>query len=97
LHQLDFKKENEANGVVVAQGIEPESRVNVWTKVPLTFAEETKVPSLVGLRADRAIHAAEQLGLKVQVQGNGSTVSAQSLKAGSEAKPDAPFVLTMSK
>jgi len=35
--------------------------------------------------------------LKVQVQGNGSTVSAQSLKAGSEAKPDAPFVLTMSK
>jgi len=97
LHQLDFKKENEANGVVVAQGIEPESRVNVWTKVPLIFAEETKVPSLVGLRADRAIHAAEQLGLKVQVQGNGSTVSAQSLKAGSEAKPDAPFVLTMSK
>jgi len=97
LHQLDFKKENEANGVVVAQGIEPESRVNVWTKVPLIFAEETKVPSLVGLRADRAIHAAEQLGLKVQVQGSGSTVSAQSLKAGSAVKSDAPFVLTMSK
>jgi len=97
LHQLDFKKENEANGVVVAQSIEPESRVNVWTKVPLTFAEETKVPSLVGLRADRAIHIAEKLGLNVWLEGNGTRVSAQSPRAGSELKPDAPFVLTMSK
>jgi cell division protein FtsI (penicillin-binding protein 3) len=96
-YQLDFKKENEANGVVVAQGIEPESRVNVWTKVPLTFAEETRVPSFIGLHADRAIYAAEKLGLKIQVQGSGSKVLAQSLKAGSEVKPDAPFVLTMGK
>ncbi|MFN3560793.1 MAG: penicillin-binding transpeptidase domain-containing protein [Chloroherpetonaceae bacterium] len=96
VHQLDFKKENDARGVVVAQGILPESRVNVWTKVPLTVAEESKVPSLVGLRADRAIHVAEQLGLNVQVQGNGSKVLAQSLKAGSEVKQDAPFILTMS-
>lgn len=97
LHQLDFKRENDSKGVVVAQGIVPESRVNVWTKVPLTFAEEAKVPSLVGLRADRAIYAAEQLGLNVQVQGSGSKVSAQSLKAGSQIRQDVPFVLTMSK
>ncbi|MFQ3608334.1 MAG: penicillin-binding transpeptidase domain-containing protein [Chloroherpetonaceae bacterium] len=97
LHQLDFKKENDAKGVVVAQGIAAESRVNVWTKVPLTFADETKVPSLIGLRADRAIHVAEQLGLNVQVQGNGSKVLAQSLKAGSEVSQKVPFVLTMSQ
>jgi beta-lactam-binding protein with PASTA domain len=71
--------------------------VNVWTKVPLTFAEETRVPSFIGLHADRAIYAAEKLGLKIQVQGSGSKVLAQSLKAGSEVKPDAPFVLTMGK
>lgn len=97
LHQLDFKKENDAKGVVAVQSIAAGSRVNVWTKVPLTFADEAKVPLLVGLRADRAIHAAEQLGLNVQVQGNGSKVSAQSLKAGSEVRQNAPFVLTMSE
>lgn len=97
LHQLDFKKENDATGVVVGQGIASESRVNVWTKVPLTFGDEAKVPALVGLRADRAVHAAEKLGLNVLVQGNGSKVSAQSLKAGSEARKDASLVLTMSK
>lgn len=97
LHQLDFKKENDATGVVVGQGIASESRVNVWTKVPLTFGDEAKVPSLVGLLADRAVHAAEKLGLNVLVQGNGSKVSAQSLKAGSEARKDASLVLTMSK
>lgn len=97
LHQLDFKKENDAKGVVVAQGIAADSRVSVWTKVPLTFADEAKVPSLIGLRADRAIHVAEQLGLDVQVQGNGSKVSAQSLKAGSEVRQAVPFILTMSQ
>ncbi len=97
LHQLDFKRENDGKGLVVAQGIVPESRVNVWTKVPLTCAEEAKVPSLVGLRADRAIHVAEQLGLNVQVQGTGSKVEAQSLKAGSTVRQEEPFVLTMSK
>lgn len=97
LHRLGFKKENDAEGIVVAQGIAPESRVDMWTKVPLTFAEEAKVPSLVGLNIDRAIYIAEQLGLSVQVQGEGAKVLAQSVKAGSEFKQGAVCVLTMGK
>jgi cell division protein FtsI (penicillin-binding protein 3) len=96
VHGLDFKIETENKGVVMAQGIEPEKRVAVWTKVPLKFSETSKtVPSFVGLRADRAIYAAEQLGLKVEAVGTGNRVASQSLRVGMTAKPDAAMVLTL--
>ncbi|MCS6987944.1 MAG: penicillin-binding transpeptidase domain-containing protein [Chloroherpetonaceae bacterium] len=95
-HQLDFKRENAGEGVVIAQGVAPETRVTAWTKVPLTFAEESKTPSLVGWRADRAIYVAERLGFEAQARGNGSKVIAQSVKAGSDIKQGASLVLTMS-
>lgn len=95
-HQLDFKRENAGTDVVVAQTIAPGTRLEAWSKTPLAVAEEAKVPSFVGWRADRAIYAAERLGLRVEARGNGSRVVAQSLKAGSDARENAPLVLTMS-
>jgi beta-lactam-binding protein with PASTA domain len=45
--------------------------------------ESEKMPQFVGLRADRAIYAASQLGLKIECSGNGGKVTGQFPKAGS--------------
>lgn len=99
LHKLDFKRENEAAGIVVAQGVKSGVRAAMWSKVPLTFSGSEqlgKMPNLVGLRADRAIYEAKQLGLKIRFAGAAGTVVSQTPKAGSAVSASAECWMTMS-
>lgn len=104
-HKLDFKRENEltdaATQVVVRQGVDAGKRLPIWSKVPLTFSgAEPKdgarqMPSLIGLRADRALYEAGRLGLRLEIAGKSGKVVAQSPKAGEQIKEGQPCMLTL--
>ncbi|MBC8043681.1 MAG: PASTA domain-containing protein [Rhizobacter sp.] len=96
VHRLDFKRENEMKGAVISQSIKAGTRVEVWSKVPLMFedANASKMPSLVGLKADRAIYEAKQLGIKVSMQGTGGIVVSQRPKAGDKPNGDCQIVMS---
>jgi len=62
-----------------------------------TLAQKYKtiMPNLKGMSAMDAISILENMGLKVQTQGNG-TVSKQSVKSGQKVKPKSVITLVLS-
>ncbi|NTW50536.1 MAG: PASTA domain-containing protein, partial [Chlorobiales bacterium] len=99
LHNLDYKKLGDDDGIVVAQGVQPGKRVMGWTKVPLEFAQPdkaSKMPNLVGLGADRAVATIEQLGLRVRISGAGGKVASQWPQSGASVADGQSCILRMS-
>lgn len=99
LHNLDYKKLNDDEGVVVAQGVAAGKRVALWTKVPIEFAQpqtDSKMPNLVGLGADRAVATVEQLGLRVRISGAGGKVASQWPQSGAKVADGQSCILRMS-
>ncbi len=95
--------------VVIWQSIEAGKRVAVWSKPLLRFSEASatesaaiettklpKMPMLIGLRGDRAIFAAANVGLNVHLLGKSGKVIAQSPKAGEPIKQGESCSLTLS-
>ena len=56
---------------------------------------KTIMPNLKGMSAMDAISILENMGLKVQIVGNG-TVSGQSIKSGQKIKPQSLITLVLS-
>ncbi|ACF13295.1 Peptidoglycan glycosyltransferase [Chloroherpeton thalassium ATCC 35110] len=100
VHKLDFSRENEQEGLVVWQGVAPGARASVWSKVPLRYSADSEheytMPKLIGLRADRAIALAGQMGMRIKIRGKGSRVVAQYPNSGATVDKSTECILRMS-